>query len=304
MRYTIVIPVYNVEAYIVDCLDSIALQEYKDMEVICVDDGSTDSSLALMQKWQQVHPDIMLRILEQANKRQAAARNRAFDVAQGEYIIMLDSDDVMKPDFLKMLSEHIDRTHAELIAYNVENWYPEDNDRHEYDKVYSHPHYCEFDNGKDFLEYYVALKHWGPTGMFFIFKRSIIEKHHLRFREGIFHEDDLFIPKMCYYAEKSIVCPDLVYQYRIRSGSTMRSIKLENATYKMEVADELEAFFKRENFYNQTTKSIVFNIALTGFNHFRELGRKDLLTKNYYQMVWRNAAWKRKLKIILSFFRS
>ena len=106
-KISIVIPMYNVEKYIGDCLESIARQGYESLEVICVDDGSKDGSLAVAEKWHKQHPTLDLKILQQSNKRQAAARNTAFDVARGEYIIMLDSDDVLFDGFLITLDKYI-----------------------------------------------------------------------------------------------------------------------------------------------------------------------------------------------------
>ena len=81
-KISIVIPMYNVEKYIGDCLESIARQGYESLEVICVDDGSTDGSLTVAEEWHKQHPILELKILQQSNKRQAVARNPRMSVPE------------------------------------------------------------------------------------------------------------------------------------------------------------------------------------------------------------------------------
>ena len=95
---SIIIPVYNSERFLKECFDSILSQYFKDFEVIIVDDGSTDSSLVIEEEYSK---DLRFRVIKQENAGQGIARNRALDIAKGKYITFLDSDDAMKPDFLK-----------------------------------------------------------------------------------------------------------------------------------------------------------------------------------------------------------
>ena len=297
-KISIVIPMYNVEKYIGECLDSIARQGYESLEVICVDDGSTDGSLAVAEEWHKQHPTLDLKILQQSNKRQAAARNAAFDVARGEYIIMLDSDDVLFDGFLITLDKYIYTSEPDIVAYNVVNWYP--NNKQQFDKntTYSHPAYRSFESGKAFLDYFVKLKHWGPTGMFYIFKRTMLAEYKLRFMEGVYHEDDLFIVQLCYSAQMIVVAPELEYCYRMREGSTMHSQNIGNVMDKFTVAFALEKFFLEKNDINPITKSIIFNVAANGIYSLKALGRKDLITSERWRLVWRNAAFKRRVKLL------
>ena len=252
-KISIVIPMYNVEKYIGDCLESIARQGYESLEVICVDDGSTDGSLAVAEEWHKQHPRLDLKILQQSNKRQAAARNTAFDIAKGEYIIMLDSDDVLFDGFLITLDKYIYTSAPDIVAYNVVNWYP--NNKQQFDKntTYSHPSYRSFESGKAFLDYFVKLKHWGPTGMFYIFKRTMLNEYGLRFMEGVYHEDDLFIAQLCYCAKAVVVVPELEYCYRMREGSTMHNQTIGNVMDKFTVAFALERFFQEKQDINPIT---------------------------------------------------
>ena len=300
--FSIVIPMYNVQEYIVECLDSIVAQDSSDVEIICVDDGSTDDTLAITQKWKEEHPAVRMIVLQQTNQRQAAARNYAFKHASGEYIIMLDSDDVLFADFLPILREQINRSHSDIYACSVVNWYPNSDIPFVKNATYSHPEFRTFDSGKAFLDYFVKLKHWGPTGMFYIFKRSMLEKYSLKFTEGIYHEDDIFIAQLCYFAQSVVVVPELKYCYRMRSESTMHTQTINNALDKFTAAYTLEDFFKQQNYINSITRSIVYNVAANGLFGMKYLKRRDMITKEIWSLVWRNASWKRKIKLIWRLF--
>ncbi|MCB0769631.1 MAG: glycosyltransferase family 2 protein [Flavobacteriales bacterium] len=97
MRISVVIPCYNVEGYVKECLDSILAQDHADLEVICVDDGSTDGTVASLRAIQEGPRGEVVRVIEQANQGAAAARNRGLKEASGEYIQFMDADDLLHP---------------------------------------------------------------------------------------------------------------------------------------------------------------------------------------------------------------
>lgn len=99
---TVIIPAYNAEKYLPQCLDSVIGQTLKDIEVICVDDGSTDGSASVLQAYAQ--KDSRISVLTQGNSGQSAARNRALEKAKGAYVQFLDADDWLDPDCCRVLS--------------------------------------------------------------------------------------------------------------------------------------------------------------------------------------------------------
>lgn len=299
MTFSLIIPAYNVAPYIKECLDSVLSQSYQDWEAICVDDGSTDETLSILQQYAK--KDVRIKVYSQPNQKQAAARNKAFSLCSGDYVVMLDSDDILVPGFLELLNETITNGSPDIVAYNAENWFPENDNKVEVNVPYSHPAYRTFNTGKEFLDYFVQLKHWGPTGMFYIFKQDLLEQYHLRFLEGVYHEDDLFISQLCFFAGKVVVQPKLVYRYRMRSGSTMHSFSLQRIYNKYQVAFALETFFKEQNYINAISRSIIYNVAMNGFCSFCAAKRRDLITKEFFKLTWRNATWKRKCRMIYYF---
>lgn len=296
MLFSIIIPCYNVEAFLSECLDSVLSQSCVDWEAICVDDGSTDGTSAILDDY--AARDSRFHVLSQSNKRQAAARNLAFRHAIGDYIVMLDSDDVLLPGFLQRLSDDILSNHPDLIAMNVEHWFPEKENLHIADRQYSHPSSRQFTSGRAYLEYFVGLKHWGPSGMFHVFKRAIQEKNDLWFTEGIFHEDDLFAPMLCYYADKVMIDVELNYCYRMRAGSTMHTRNLKNAYDLQVVAETLSQFWEKHGWENATSRSITYNEATLALQSFKSAGQPVSIFSPLFCLAWRNATWKRKIRLI------
>lgn len=116
MRFSIVIPVYNVESYLPDCLDSVTAQDFSDYEVVLVNDGSTDGSGDICRSFQE-KSGLCVTLVEQENKGLLAARRAGFSAARGDYFISLDSDDALRPDALSILDSAISQSMADIVMY-------------------------------------------------------------------------------------------------------------------------------------------------------------------------------------------
>ena len=114
---SIIIPVYNVEKYLEECLDSILKQTYKNIEVICVNDGSTDNSLNILEKY--AVKDNRFIVLNQSNHGLSYSRNKGLKQARGKYIYYLDSDDYILPNTIKTLAENIEERDLEVLLFNA-----------------------------------------------------------------------------------------------------------------------------------------------------------------------------------------
>lgn len=117
-KFSIIIPVYNSEKTIMRCLTSITDTMLKDYEIIVIDDGSTDKSKMVIEEFAEKNKNII--ILAQKNEGPSVARNRGLELAKGDIIIFIDSDDYVKPDYLQRLSETFDKTKADVIFYGFE----------------------------------------------------------------------------------------------------------------------------------------------------------------------------------------
>lgn len=124
LRVSVVIPVYNAEPYLRECLDSILAQTLTDFEVVAINDGSTDRSLKILQEYAQ--EDTRIKIVKQKNAGPSAARNRGIKDATGKYIVFIDADDFVSPELLEKLFNQAEKTSADLVCYNFSWYYNED----------------------------------------------------------------------------------------------------------------------------------------------------------------------------------
>ena len=116
MRFSVIVPVYNVEDYLETCVASVIAQTCRDYEIILVDDGSTDHSAAMCDQLARQHH---CRVIHQKNGGLGAARNTGIEAAQGDYLFFLDSDDFISPDTLQGLSEEMDRVPADIYTFGL-----------------------------------------------------------------------------------------------------------------------------------------------------------------------------------------
>lgn len=241
MLISIIIPVYNVERYLSQCLDSVLNQSYDgDYEVICVDDGSTDGSSIILEKYAQIHKN--MKIISSKNEGTASARNIGIRQAKGKYLWFVDSDDWIANDAIQILSEYLNlsRSNPDVICFNGKLIYDIDG-REESDKgimdvnLTGWQYYSKYAiKSRKFHFVCVVLR---------LYLREFIISNNLFFEVGILHEDNLWVPQMCYYAEKVDVIPNLLYYYRIREGSKMRNISSKKIFDTIKVANRLAEFF-------------------------------------------------------------
>lgn len=213
MKFSIIIPAYNAEAYLQRCLDSIFSQDFQDYEVIVIDDGSSDGTPTLLTQYPSVN------VITQANQGMATARNRGLDVARGEYILFVDSDDWLCPDALRTLAE---RLHDEDILGFGTQIHTEANGATAESLQPATPTLL---SGWEYFNRY-RLK---PTPVHFVciwqraYRRAFLEEKKLRFEEGLRRaEDDLFTTLAMLHAHNVRNVDAVLYTYRLRQGSITR----------------------------------------------------------------------------------
>ncbi len=118
IKFSIIVPVYNVEKFLRESLDSIVAQTFKDFEVICVNDGSTDNSLEILNEY--ANKDSRIKIISQENQGQGVARNNAIDIAQGKYLLFVDPDDWIETNALEQIWNKAEATDANIVQFNYE----------------------------------------------------------------------------------------------------------------------------------------------------------------------------------------
>ena len=211
---SIIVPVYNVEKYLRECLDSILNQTFKDFELILIDDGSKDKSGEICDEYAKVHSNIT--VVHQNNQGQAAARNNGVEISKADWIMFVDSDDVIHPDLLQFLYKAATESNSGMaVTERVKSeTIPDDFFRQytfEYAVKKTIPEKLEeFYDNKQF--YY-----WAPFPS--IIKKSVAQS--VPFPEGKIYEDNAVGCQLLYYANSLAVVPYCMYFYRENPSGTM-----------------------------------------------------------------------------------
>lgn len=214
-KISIIVPVYNVEKYINDAINSVIEQTYDDIEIILVDDGSKDSSGTICDLYKK--KDNRIKVIHQENKGLSGARNTGLDVAKGEYIMFLDSDDIFPKNACKDMLEYIEKTGADFIIGNYTNM---DDDGTIWEKpVFDTKKYKEYkmsisDCTKSF--YTMNSGVWNK-----IFRKKFLDDIKVRFVEKLPAEDAMFTTYCFIKSKKVYYMPNIVYHYRLRYSNSI-----------------------------------------------------------------------------------
>lgn len=218
---SVVIALYNCEAYIEECLQSLKSQTFTNFEAICVDDGSTDDGYAKAKASVRDDERFIFEALPE-NKGQSAARNVALEKAQGSYIVLLDADDYLVPEALQKLANCAQKHDLDELYFSAQSFY---DSRESHKKVQeSYEGRLSFDgvtSGQELFTFFQTNGQFYPQGAFRMVRRSLIESNHIRFYEGIIHEDLLYTFRVLALSNRSSFLNEALYMRRIRAGSTM-----------------------------------------------------------------------------------
>jgi glycosyltransferase involved in cell wall biosynthesis len=230
-RVSVIIPAYNVENYVRGCLDSLTTQMGDEMEIICVDDGSTDGTLDIFMEY--AGRDKRFVVVSAENGGVSAARNRGVQCAAGKYILFLDSDDMLVPGAFEKLLNRAEADDLDILIFNAQVLGLEDDDELaetvEYYKKYferkgSYRGSC---TGPEMFYKMSMENEFLPAVNRYFYRRETIVSQGLEFYEGIIHEDELYSVAALMNADRCGYIPDKLYIRTIRKGSIMTSSKSE-----------------------------------------------------------------------------
>ena len=219
MKISIIIPVYNVEGYLVECLNSVVNQTYRDIEIIIVNDGSTDSSFSIIQQYQL--QDERIKIINQENQGLSAARNAGIKKVSGEYIWFVDSDDYITIDACEKIVEKLKQNNYDLLIVGRFRF---GKDYKEYDKISWGVDEIKF--GEKYLLGAVSHGVFTASACNKIVRTTLLEQHNVYFERGILYEDLYFTFKCLLHAEHIAMLEQPFYFYRQnRNDSIVNTIK-------------------------------------------------------------------------------
>ena len=218
MKLSVIVPVYRAEAYLDECVGSLLNQTLGDLEIILVNDGSPDRSGEIMERLAAAHPD-RIRTLTLENGGQGRARNRGIEIARGEFLGFVDSDDRVLPDMYEKMVRTAEEQGADVVDCGIEAFY---------------------EDGRT-----EKLRTWRDDRVLAaagsscnkIFRRGMIGE--IRFPEGLWYEDFEFSALALLRSAKTVHLPDSFYQYRIGQPSTVHNTNIRKNLDILEIMEDL-----------------------------------------------------------------
>ena len=239
MRFSVVIPVYNVAEYLRGCVDSVLANDCSDCEIILVDDGSTDGICpALCDEIAAEHPEL-IRVIHQENRGLGGARNTGLEAARGEYLFFVDSDDTIDPGSLALLADAVEQTHADIYSFHMYSHDGEGN----HSLVKTSGEFAEPFALKERPQFLFSL----PTACSRIWKRELFLKTGIRFPSRVWYEDIRTSTKLFASAQSIVTLPAALYWYLARQGSIIRSGNVERNREILDAFDDILGWFDAEN---------------------------------------------------------
>lgn len=219
---SVVVPVYNVEGYVADCLLSLMDQTFLDFEVVCVNDGSTDGSRGILAQFEAADP--RFHVIDRENGGLSAARNTGLDHARGAYVCFLDSDDMYEPFALEHLAHAAEEGGLDLVDFDSAPFYESDSVKAAYrEDARTRDDLPGTMSGPDLLCAYEERGQYFPSACYHLIRREALEAAGLRFEEGLLHEDELFTPLLHAHMGPSRFLNEKLYLRRLRAESIMTS---------------------------------------------------------------------------------
>lgn len=222
VKVSVVIPVYNVEPYLNICMDSVVNQTLEDIEIICINDGSTDKSLDILNSYAE--KDDRITVISQENGGHAVATNKGMKLAQGKYLYLMDSDDMLDLEALEKTYTVAEEKKVDFVLFQAMN-YDEATDRTYANEMYSMNRLADFVGEKIFdykdigdLAFTISVTPWTK-----LYKREFVEKCGATFPEGLIFEDNVFFWEVFFSAERIYFLKEHLFTRRWHDASSTRA---------------------------------------------------------------------------------
>ena len=267
---SVIVPVYNVEEYLEECLESIRKQTYQDIEVILVNDGSTDGSQAICEHFCQT--DNRFRLINQKNQGLSAARNRGVKESLGEYIMFVDSDDIVKENIIEVLLSYM-KADVDLVECNLTQ------NKEELQK--NKPIQVVFEgNSPESIIKCIAFKEVKFCAFTKLYRRELVEK--VPFLVGIIYEDVYTGLNYLKYIRKMVAVDLKGYYYRVRPNSIMTTSFSEKNLDIITVGNKLIESFQDDGYLLPYIGYFMFYL---GLSHYQ---RDGITRKSPYVDLYEN----------------
>lgn len=274
VKVSVVIPVYNVEKYLRECVDSVLNQTYTSYEIILVDDGSTDSSGSICDSY--LIKDSRIRVLHKANGGLSSARNAGLEIAVGKYVYFLDSDDYISDQTLEKLVEVAEKDSADLVFFDAVS-FADAEDNFKVSQNYIRKQNYKTGKGTAvFSEMQKNDEFHSAVPLLFI-KKDLLEQNDIRFIDGIYYEDMLFTYQVFCCAKVASQNKEAFYHRRYRKNSIMTSKKNpKHFASFTRVYKEVKGFSESFGIADEAfAKAYIVRCAFNCFNIYEKLSKGD-----------------------------
>lgn len=280
-KISIIAPVYNMSKYLQQCLDSVLSQSLKDIEIICINDGSTDNSLEILNCYAK--KDSRIIVMNKKNEGQGVARNEALKVAKGEYILFLDPDDWLEGDALEKMYTKITNDDGDILVFNVYKYC--DFEKKDFIKHnYVNPYYVRFKDkvfspkeAKDILFAVNALP-------FKLYKHSKLKEWGFEFSNHRYIEDHLAYFVAFSNADRISVLNESLLNYRQHKKSTTENASKKNILDIFEITYMCEKALQKSKYGEELIPSFIDNrVGAIWFYHFKTSWLTRLIYYRYFR---------------------
>lgn len=301
---SVVVPVYNVEDYLGECLDSIVNQTFSDLEIICVNDGSKDNSLEILKEYAEKDDRII--VIDQENGGHAVATNVGMDRATGKYLFLMDSDDKLKLDALELTYNAAEEKDVDFVLFQAIN-YDDEKDQFYEAENYSMNKVADFVGENVFsiddigeLSFDIAVTPWTK-----LYNREFIENSHIRFAEGLIFEDNIFFWEVLIQAERIYFLREhLFYRRWYESSSTMAGDLrfTDSIAINTMIIDVFEKYGRLSDRFESRSYNRKVSLTLLRFQQIKPEFKKayfDEMQKNFKFWVRDNEFYEYLQKMLL-----
>ena len=254
---SVIIPVYNVEKYLPKCLDSICNQSFRDIEIICVNDGSSDNSLDILNDYALT--DSRIKIIDQENQGLGASRNNGLEHAKGNYVYFIDSDDYLDLTALEKLHDNAISNDSDIVLFKFQTFDDNDNVHNRGVEFRIDEIFGDIDYGSFSFTYVDVKKHVLNTAFsacLKLYKKDFLDSHNFTFPENLSFEDIPFHVKVMIEASRISFLNESLYYYRSNPTSILNSSA--NAFDIFEEIDLVEEFLNKNGYYKDLENEFIF----------------------------------------------
>lgn len=275
---SVVIPVYNVEKYLKECVDSVLKQTYPLFEIILVDDGSTDLSGNICDEY--AASDNRIKVIHKINGGLSSARNSGLGKSTGKYVYFLDSDDYIVPQTLEMLVETAERDDSDIVFFDAFSFADADGD---FKVSQNYIRKNNYKSGKGTFVFSRLQKNdefHSAVPLLFI-KKDVLGCNDISFKDGVYYEDMLFTYQALCCADVVSQCREALYHRRYRQDSIMTSRKNEkHFTSFVQIYKEVKLFSERRGIADEAfAKTYIARCAFNCFNIYEKLSKSEKINQ-------------------------